>query len=159
MSRLKKVEAKETTGKARKILESTLSSMGRVPNVFKGMDNSPITLQVAVKLFIAQHRDCAYCVSLYTVVGANRGMSEAQMLDSRRCKSDDARLGALLQFARRMLETKGDVTDGDIADLRARGYTDEQIAEVVTIIGAMTLGSYFNKMNNTELDFPKAPDL
>ena len=36
MSRLKAVEAEKITGKARKILESTLSNMGRVPNVFKG---------------------------------------------------------------------------------------------------------------------------
>ncbi len=178
MSRLKAVEAEETTGKARKILESYLSSMGRVPNVFKGMANSPITLQaavtlnrligegkltgveqVAVKLFIAQYYDCAYCLALYTVVGASKGMSEAQMLDSRRCASDDAQLHALLQFTRRMLETQGAVGDSDIAEFRASGYTDEHIAEVVTIIGAMTLGSYFSKMNDTEIDFPEAPDI
>jgi len=178
MPHLKVVEVEETAGKAKEILESFRSNMGRVPNVLKGMANSPIALQAAVtldrligegtltgveqvvvKLTVAQYYDCAYCLALYTVIGADRGLSAAQMLSVRRGKPDDDKHMALVKFARRMLETHGQVKEGDIARLRARGYTDEHIAEIVTIMGAMTLGSYFNKMNDTELDFPKAPEL
>jgi uncharacterized peroxidase-related enzyme len=178
MSRLKTVEIEQTTGKVKRILESYQSNLGMVPNVFKGMANSPITLQATVtldrligegtltsveqevvKLVVAQYHDCEYCLAVHTAVGAHRGMSAQQMLDIRRGKTDHARHQALLQFTRRILETNGLVADSDLATLRAKGYTDEQIAEVVTIIGATTLGCYYNRLNQTELDFPKAPEI
>ena len=178
MPRLKVVKIEETTGKVKRILNAFNSRIGMVPNVFKGMANSPSLLQatvtidrligegkltgveqVAVKLVVAQHYGCEYCLAVCTAIGANRGMSAEQMVDIRQGRAEDAKHAALLQFTRRMLETKGFVEDGDIADFQASGYTDEHIAEVVTIIGAITLGSYFNNMNHTELDFPKAPDI
>jgi alkylhydroperoxidase family enzyme len=94
-----------------------------------------------------------------TAIGASKGMSAEQMVDIRRGKAGDAKHTALLQFTSRMLETRGDVEDNDVARFRAKGYTDEHIAEVVTIIGMITLGAFFNKMNHTKLDFPKAPDI
>ena len=178
MSRLKIVKAEETTGKVKRIFESFSSSIGMVPNIFKGMANSPIALQaavtvdrligegkltgveqIAVKLVVGQYYGCDYCLAVCTYIGANRGMSAEQMVDIRRGRAEDAKHTALLQFTRRMLETKGFVEDSDIASFRASGYTDEHIAEVVTIIGAVALGSYFNNLNHTELDFPKAPDV
>ena len=42
-------------------------------------------------------------------------MSAEQMLEIRRGKSEDAKLVTLLQFTRRMLETKGFVEDSDLA--------------------------------------------
>ena len=178
MSRLKTVEIEETTGKVKRILESYQSNLGMVPNVFKGMANSPITLQATVtldrligegtltgieqevvKLVVAQYHDCEYCLAVHTAVGAHRGMSAQQIMDIRRGQTNDAKHQALLQFTRQMLETSGLVADRDLATFRAAGYTDEQIAEVVTIIGAMTLGCYYNRLNQTELDFPRAPDL
>jgi uncharacterized peroxidase-related enzyme len=178
MSRLKTVEIEETTGKVKGILESYQSNLGMVPNVFRGMANSPITLQATVtldrligegtltgveqeivKLVVAQHHDCEYCLAVHTVVGAHKGLSAKQMLDIRRGKTDDTKHQTLLQFTRRMLETNGLVEDSDLASFRANGYTDEQIAEVVTIIGAMTLGCYYNRLNQTELDFPRAPKI
>jgi uncharacterized peroxidase-related enzyme len=178
MSRLKTVEVEESTGKVKRILESFQSNIGMVPNIFKGMANSEsllhatVTLdrligegklsgvdQVAVKLVVAQYYGCEYCLAVCTAIGARRGMSAEQMLEARQGKAEDAKLVALLQFTRRMLETKGFVEDADLARFRASGYTDEHVAEVVTIIGGITLGSYFNNMNHTELDFPKAPKI
>jgi AhpD family alkylhydroperoxidase len=142
------------------------------------MANSPITLQASVtlvrlvgegtltdieqtliKLTVAQYYDCEYCLAVHTVIGAHRGMSAQQMLDVRRGKAEDASHRTLLQFTRRVLETQGVVETNDLASFRAHGSTDEQIAEVITVIGTMTLGCYFNKLNQTELDFPKAPEV
>jgi len=178
MPRLKVVKVEEATGEVKRIFESCSSSIGMVPNIYKGMANSPTTLQatvtldrligegkltgveqVAVKLVVAQYYGSAYCLAVCTAIGASRGMSAEQMVGIRRGRAEDAKHAALVQFTRRMLETKGCVEDGDIASFRASGYTDGHIAEVVTIIGTVTLGSYFNNMNRTELDFPKAPDI
>ena len=142
MPRLQVVNVEETTGKVKRILESFRSSIGMVPNIFRGMANSPSLLQatvtldrligegkltgveqVTVKLVVAQYHDCEYCLAVYTVVGANRGMSAEQMLHIRRGKSGDAKHVALLQFTHRMLETQGLVEDDDLAAFRASGGT------------------------------------
>lgn len=178
MPRLKVVEIEETAGRVKRTFESFNSSIGMVPNMYKGIANSPTALQaavrmdtligegkltgveqVAVKLIVAQYYGCEYCLAVSTAIGASKGMSAEQMMDIRRGRADDAKHTALLQFTSRILETKGLVEDSDIASFRVSSYTDEHIVEVVTIIGMITLGAYFNRMNHTELDFPKVRDI
>jgi AhpD family alkylhydroperoxidase len=178
VSRMKAAKVEETTGKVKRILESFIANWGKAPNVYETMAHSPILLQatvtldrligegkltgveqVAAKLVASQHYGCEYCLGACTAVGASRGLSAQQMMDIRRGGVEDGKLAALVQFTRRMLETKGFVEDGDIESFRAGGYTDEHMLEVAAIIGAITLGSYFNNMNHTDLDFPKAPDI
>jgi AhpD family alkylhydroperoxidase len=177
MARMKPVQVQEATGKTRRILQH-FANNGHVPNVIADMANCPMTLdatvtldrligegtltpveQVAAKLVVSQHFDCEYCLAVCTAVGAHRGMSAEQMLDIRRGRVEDPKLDALVQFTRRMLETKGAVEDRDIDRFRAAGFVDEHMLEVVTIIGAIALGSHFNNLNRTELDLPRAPDL
>jgi AhpD family alkylhydroperoxidase len=177
MARMKTVQVQEATGKVKRILQH-FDKNGHVPNVFADMANCAITLdasvtldrligagtltpaeQVAAKLVVSQHFDCEYCLAACTAVGAHRGLSAEQMLAIRRGRVDDVSLDALVQFTRRMLETKGAVEEDDIDRFRAAGYAHEQMLEVVTIIGAIALGSHFNNLNRTALDFPKAPDL
>jgi alkylhydroperoxidase family enzyme len=51
------------------------------------------------------------------------------------------------------------VGDSDISKLREAGYNDEHIAEICVIIGQKTLSNYFNHVHDTEIDFPRAPEL
>lgn len=87
------------------------------------------------------------------------------MVGIRRGEAADAKLQALVRFTRRMLATHGHAADGDLADLRAAGYTDAHVTEVVMIIGVVTTPSTFNNLNQTEpvkstgLDFPAAPEV
>ena len=48
MSRLQTVEVEEATGKVKRILKGFQSSIGMVPNIFKGMANSASLLQATV---------------------------------------------------------------------------------------------------------------
>ena len=66
---------------------------------------------------------------------------------------------ALLAFVRRVMETKGVVSDADVAAVRAAGYTDGQIAESIAYIGLATYSNYFNHVYGTPLDLPQAPAL
>ena len=50
MPRLKVVKVEETAGEVKRIFESCSSSIGMVPNIYKGMANSPTTLQATVTL-------------------------------------------------------------------------------------------------------------
>jgi AhpD family alkylhydroperoxidase len=178
MSRLEDVEVGKAGGEVKAIFDALLTHAGMVPNIYKGMANSPTALQAAVtidrligegsltraeqaavKLVVAQHYGSDYCLAVCTTLGAQRGLSAQQMAEIRQGSVRDPGIGALVQFTLRMLETRGAVDDSDVARLHAGGYTDQQMVEVVAIISAVTLGSYFNRMNHTALDFPRAPDL
>jgi alkylhydroperoxidase family enzyme len=58
-----------------------------------------------------------------------------------------------------VMETKGNVSDADIAAVRSAGYTDGQIAESIAYIGLATYSNYFNHVFDTPLDFPQAPEV
>lgn len=66
------------------------------------------------------------------------------------------RTKAALEFAHNVLESRGKVSDQQLADVRLAGYGD---TEIVEIVASVVLGCFTNFLNNvadTELDIPKA---
>jgi uncharacterized peroxidase-related enzyme len=178
MPRLRKVESKEATGKVKELYDAIDKKMGQIPNIFKGLANSPVALQAylalddliengeltpqeqqIVRLVTSQYNGCDYCLGAHTMVGKQQGLSDEQMIAVRRGDAKDPAHAALGQFTRRVLETKGFVTDNDINAFRNARYTDAQMLEVVTIMAQKTLSNYFNHIHQTELDFPQAPEV
>jgi alkylhydroperoxidase family enzyme len=51
------------------------------------------------------------------------------------------------------------VSDDDLAAVRAAGYTDANIADIMVVIAQKTMSNYFNHIHQTVLDFPAAPKL
>jgi AhpD family alkylhydroperoxidase len=107
-------------------------------------------------LDIGQANDCDYCVSAHSVLGKGAGLTDREVLDSRRATSSDPKAGVLLRFARTVLEKKGMVKDADVAAVREAGFGDAEIAEVVAHVGINVFTNYFNHVAGTVLDFPKA---
>jgi len=58
-----------------------------------------------------------------------------------------------------ILSTKGFISDDDLAAVRAAGYTDQNIADIMVVITQKTLSNYFNHIHDTVLDLPAAPKL
>ncbi|WP_372725350.1 carboxymuconolactone decarboxylase family protein [Novipirellula sp.] len=71
----------------------------------------------------------------------------------------DINRGALLEFVRRVIASRGFVSDDELNEVRAAGYSDGQIAEAVGYIGLATYSNLFNHVNDTALDFPAAEKL
>jgi uncharacterized peroxidase-related enzyme len=178
MSRLNSVDPAAAEGKVKEILASVEEDLGSVPNIFKGMANSPAALGAylaideamegaaltpaewrVVYLTVSQCNNCTYCLSANTVLGAQAGLSEEQMKAVRRGEVDDEKLNALARFTRAILDKKGFVSDEELEAFRAVGYTDAHAAEVCAVIGQATFSNYFNHVNDTPLDFPRAPEL
>lgn len=178
MPRLQKIQPSEATGGVREMYDDLEAQLGGVPNIFQGLANSPAGLggylaldkliaegelgqaeQEIVRLVVSQHNGCHYCLAAHTRAGEAKGLDQEAMLDVRRGQSGDPDTRALVTFTRRVLENRGNVTDGDLADFREAGYTDAHVVEVLTIIAQKTLSNYFNHVNQTELDFPSAPSL
>src|SRR5262249_14137136 len=102
---------------------------------------------------------CDYCVSAHSLLGQRAGLTEQDVHDSRCGTSANPKEDVLLRFARKLLQSKGVVTDAEIAAVRKAGYGDPEIAEVVAHVGLNVFTNYFNHVAGTSLDFPRAPAL
>jgi uncharacterized peroxidase-related enzyme len=178
MPRLNEVQPEDASGHVKQIYDAAEEEWGEVPNLFKGLANSPVGLraytqlgklidtgdlsekeQAVVRLTVSQYNGCEYCVGAHTMECQQQGLSEEQTLQIRRNELDDPKLSALVSFTLRVVETKGFIDDEDLDAFRDAGYTDAHVVEVITVVAQKTLSNYFNHVHGTELDFPAAPEL
>ncbi len=59
-----------------------------------------------------------------------------------------------MKFAVRVTNARGHITNGDFAAVKAAGYTDAQIIEIVLHVALNTWTNYINTVAETEIDFP-----
>ncbi|MHC5544086.1 carboxymuconolactone decarboxylase family protein, partial [Singulisphaera rosea] len=65
----------------------------------------------------------------------------------------------LVRFALRVLDARGHVEDDDLDDVRAAGFDDGAIAEVVANVSLGVFTNYFNLVAATDVDLPRVPAL
>jgi alkylhydroperoxidase family enzyme len=70
--------------------------------------------------------------------------------------SIDPKRAAAAHFAQRVVETRGQVSDADLAAVRSAGYTDPQILAIVTLAVQFLLTNFINNVNQTDVDIPAA---
>jgi uncharacterized peroxidase-related enzyme len=178
MERIGPVNPQAAQGKAKELLDAVKAKLGIVPNMTRAMAVSPPVLdaylgfsgalshgvlparvreQLALDVGEANH--CDYCVSAHSAIGKGVGLTDQDVLDSRRGTSADPKADALLGFARTVVVKRGVVEDADIAPVRDAGYGDAEIAEVVAHVALNIFTNYFNNVAGTAIDFPRAPAL
>lgn len=178
MANLSVIELGSAEGKTKELLETVQQKLGRVPNILKGMANSPAALEAyvnlsgvlsqgklsgrereALALAISERNGCGYCVAAHTIIGSLQGLDADTAKDSRRGVSADEKLQSLITLALEILESKGHVAESTLDKVRAVGYGDAEIAEVVANVALNVYTNFFNHVNKTEVDFPPAPPL
>jgi uncharacterized peroxidase-related enzyme len=179
MERITPINPQSAQGRVKELLDAVKARLGIVPNMTRSMAVSPAVLdgylgfigalgggvlparvREQLALEVGEANQCNYCVSAHSLLGKRAGLSDQDVLDSRRgeCAADH-KADALLRFARTVLEKRGMIADADLAPVRQAGYGDAEIAEVVAHVGLNVFTNYFNSVAGTALDFPKAPAL
>lgn len=175
MQRIHSVEPKTAQGRTKELLDTVQQAFGMIPSTAKVMANSPAVLdsflafstamgkvQIGTKLHnqlkltTSETNSCNYCTSILSAVAPSAGLSAADILSGRTRNSEDRRIKAALAFAHNVLESRGKVSDEQLAAVREAGYGD---TEIVEIVASVVLGCFTNFLNNvadTELDIPKA---
>tara|TARA_R110002167_G_scaffold291727_1_gene496524 strand:- start:814 stop:1350 length:537 start_codon:yes stop_codon:yes gene_type:complete len=178
MPRLNQVTPDQASGAVKDIYGDLTTQMGKVVNIFQGMGNSSAALKAylamsaalaegelapedreVIYLAVSEGNGCEYCVSAHTMVAKKIGLTNEETLAARRFFSADKKRAALLEFVRRVIASRGFVSDDELNEVRTAGYSDGQIAEAVGYIGLATYSNLFNHVNDTELDFPAAEKL
>jgi hypothetical protein len=53
-----------------------------------------------------------------------------------------------------VVETRGQVSDADLSDVRAAGYTDPDVLAIVALVVQYLLTNFLNNVNQTDVDIP-----
>lgn len=174
MTRLKPLTPENTSGKTKELLEAVKSKLGKVPNMAGAMAHSPALLEgylafsgalgsgklspelrEFIALAVAEKNGCAYCLSAHTTIGSKMlGINEATLLKSRTEENIDDRTDAALRFVRAIVDKKGRVSDDEVAEIKAAGFSEEEIAEISGNVSLNFLTNYFNELAVIEIDFP-----
>jgi uncharacterized peroxidase-related enzyme len=178
MPRIKPIESGSADGRTNELLEEARRAFGRTPNMIATMANSAATLdgylglkgalqkgalsqdlRELISLAAAEVNACKYCLAAHSAAGKMVGLGDSEILASRSGESIDEKTRAALKFVRHLLVERGWIGDADVADVRAAGYTDGEITEIVANVAMNIFANYLNHVAKTEVDFPVAPSL
>lgn len=173
MQRIPSIDPSKVSAKVNETLEAVKKKIGMVPNLFKVFAQSEAVLnaylgqsealshvslsaqlreQLAVA--IAGINSCDYCASAHTLMGKGTGVSEAELKSNLEGSSADAKTQAALTFARKVVEARGQLADSDLHAVRAAGYSNAEIVEIIALVGLNLFTNYTNHIAATEIDFP-----
>ncbi|MDN5748998.1 MAG: alkylhydroperoxidase, partial [Pseudonocardia sp.] len=94
--------------------------------------------------------------SAHTAAGRAAGLTDTDIALAHAGSAIDAREAALLTYAVRVLTEPDSLTDADITDLHAHGWTDRVLADVVGLVALNQLTGSFNLIAGLE-PVPAAP--
>lgn len=178
MSRLHTLAIADATGELADLFGGIRKAFGKVPNAYATLgSNSPALLAQllrlnavlqgetrldrreleAINLAVSEASDCDYCLAAHTLAGKAAGYSGDQMQALRRgIYADDAKIDALVHFARSLVTTRGTLPASDLEAVRRAGYGDREIVETIGAVTAILFTNMLNRVNDTTLDFPRA---
>jgi uncharacterized peroxidase-related enzyme len=173
MNRVPLIDRTATTPERKDLLDAINGAFGATPNMFRVVANSPAALkslwgsfgalaggvldarlgeQIAVA--VADRNACDYCLAAHTMLGKKAGASAEQMRDAQAGESADPKTRAALQFALKVVEARGQVSDADVKSVRDAGFNDEAIVEILAHIALNLFTNYVNIALAVPIDFP-----
>ncbi|MFJ9761799.1 carboxymuconolactone decarboxylase family protein [Streptomyces sp. NPDC101149] len=175
MSRLNVPAPEDVPAGAQSILDNIGAQLGFVPNMFKTLASNPTVLEAVttlqgtmsrvldaktrhtIALAVSQANGCAYCLAIHTYVSSEvSGMSSDDIELARAGSSVDPKRAAVARFVQQVVESRGRVSDADLAAVRGAGYTDPQILAIVTVAVQALLTNFLNNVNQTDIELPSA---
>lgn len=170
------IDPETAVGQAAELLSDTRRQLGRVPNLYRAMANSPKalaaylafrgalqggTLDVAmterIALQVAQLNDCDYCVAAHFFRGQKIGLSPDELNAVRVSRHEDPKIHAALSFIVTLVKNQGALDDAARADIFAHGWTESEVGEIVAHVALNVFSNYFKHVAQPSLDFPAPP--
>ena len=178
MSYIPVLKYDEAPEEARAIFDAVKKKVGKLPNIYAAVANSPATLQAVldygaalqagslsakehevVALACAQENDCGYCLAAHTAIGKMNGLSEEETLQARSGGLTDPKLSALAALAKDVIASRGHPPAASVQAFLAAGYDAGALVEVIGAVSLNTFTNYFNHLAQPPVDFPAPPAL
>jgi AhpD family alkylhydroperoxidase len=97
-----------------------------------------------IALAVQEWLGCDYCIAAHTRAARELGLDDTDIALARQGTATDPKVAAIVTFGQQVIAAPAEVADEQLDELRALGYTDEQIAEVVGLVSLQMLTGAFN---------------
>lgn len=178
MNRIPILTREEAPSSIANLYDGVKRKLGVVPNMVQALGNSATGLQSylalsgavsegtldtrlreKIALRVAELNDCEYCLSAHTAIGGLLKVPAEELEAAQAGVSTDRREQAVLDLVEAIVETRGKVSNASLEAARSAGVDDGQITEIVANVALNVFTNYFNRLAQTEIDFPRVHSL
>lgn len=173
MPRVEALKPEQVPADSKQTLDMFTKNMGFTPNMMATFAVSPIAFNTWAAMFgamgksldvktrdsiglaVSEINSCNYCLTVHSYTAEHMAkLGPEEILLARKGHASDPKRDAAVQFAHKVTETRGKVSDADIAAVRKAGYTDANIIEIVVLVAMYSLTNFVNNISNPDMDFP-----
>ncbi|AJC17854.1 carboxymuconolactone decarboxylase family protein [Pandoraea sputorum] len=177
MSRISAISPQDATGQTAELFARIEAGVGKVPNLYAtiGAHAPDVLANVlaldaviaktslakkdieTIRLVVSEVGGCDYCVAAHTLIGKMSGLAPQAMRAVRAgVVSGDDHRDALAHFVRNLVTTNGTIDKSEYQRIRDAGFTERQVIEIALVMSGITFTNLVNRINDTDLDFPRA---
>ena len=154
-------------------LDAFTKNIGFTPNMMATFAQSPIAFNSwatllgsmskaldvktrdSIGLAVSEVNGCNYCLMVHSFMAERMAKLAAdEIILARNGHASDPKREAAVQFARKVIQARGQVSDDDLKAVREAGYTDANLMEIIGLVAMYSLTNYLNNVFDPEKDFP-----
>jgi uncharacterized peroxidase-related enzyme len=173
MARATALTPERIPAESQQTLDAFTKNIGFTPNMMATFAHSPIAFNSwatllgslskaldvktrdSIGLAVSEVNGCNYCLSVHSFTAEHMAKLPAdEIILARKGDAVDAKRAAAVQFARKVIETRGHVGDADLQAVRDAGWTEANLMEIVALVAMYSLTNFFNNVFDPEKDFP-----
>ncbi|TPM57467.1 carboxymuconolactone decarboxylase family protein [Mesorhizobium sp. B2-2-4] len=173
MARTVALKPDQVPADSKPTLDAFTKNIGFTPNMMAAFAQSPIAFNSwatllgslskaldvktrdSIGLAVSELNGCNYCLTVHSFTAEHMAkLSAEDIILARKGHANDPKRDAAVQFARKVIETRGHVGDADLNAVREVGYTDANIIEIVALVAMYSLTNFFNNVFDHDKDFP-----
>ena len=176
MPRTAVLKSEQVPADSKPTLDAFTKNIGFTPNMMAAFAQSPIAFNAwatllgslskaldvktrdSIGLAVSEVNGCNYCLTVHSFTAEHMAKLPAgEIILARKGHATDAKRAAAVQFARKVIETRGHVSDTDLQAVRNAGHKDSEVMEIVALVAMYSLTNFFNNVFDPEKDFPAVP--
>ena len=173
MPRSAALKPEQVPAESKPTLDSFTRNIGFTPNMMTTFAQSPIAFNAwaallgalskaldvktrdSIGLAVSEVNGCNYCPTLHSFTAEHMAkLPTDEIILPRKGHAGDPKRDAAVQFARKVIETRGNVSDAEVKVVRDAGNTDANVMEIVALVAMYSLTNFFNNVFDPERDFP-----
>jgi uncharacterized peroxidase-related enzyme len=108
-----------------------------------------------IALYVAVLNNCTYCIAAHSFFLSKLGYDKASIELFKEGKVNETKPQAMLDFVKSLVQNNGQVTQGNIDNLKVAGFRETEIIEIIGVVGINMFTNYLALAAHPIIDFPK----
>jgi len=172
MPRAAALKPEQVPDDSKPTLDAFTKNIGFTPNMLATFAQSPIAFNAwaalrgslnkaldlktreTISLAVSEVNGCNYCLAVHSFMANLARVPAGEIILARKGHAIDPKRDAAVQFARKVIVARGQVSDADVKAVRDAGYTDANVMEIVALVAMYSLTNFFNNVFDPEKDYP-----